>query len=328
MASTPIDATTQTYLNNTAAGNAVEIAVNTEVEAKSGNAAIAQLGRWFATQHTFLQGGVTAIASELGATLDPTLNSTQSAEIATLSALTGTALDQAYLTADTASQSVALDAATQYAGSGTNPTVQMFAAQGEPVLTDHVNQLQTIDQSVFGAAKPTVSFPTMYPAGPPLAPASTTVSGADQTFINNAVNDLTTGVDEGEVALTTHLLANTEVYGAWSIANDGPALADVKAIAMIGGGTVPTALTAASAAQLKTLGGLTGRAFDTQLASYSITNYQTAITQFGAEAAGSDPALKALAIAATPTAEQLLAPRPPAALSTAPRHRTPLSARS
>lgn len=308
MATTPIDATTQTYLNNTAAGNAIEIAVNSLVEAKSGNAAVAQLGRWFSTQHTFLQGGVTVLADQLGATLAPTFNSTQAAEIATLSSLSGTPLDQAYLADDIGNQSVSNDAATQYAGSGTNAMVQAFAAQGAPVLEDHVNQLQTIDESVFGAAAPTATFPTTYPAGPPLNTETATVSGADQTFINNAVNDLTTGVDEGKLALTNHLLANTEVYGAWSIANDGPALSDVQAIATAGGATVPTALTADSTAQITTLMGLTGRAFDTQLASYSITNYQTAITQFKAEInGGADPALTSLAVAATPTAEQLLA---------------------
>ncbi len=308
MATTPIDATTQTYLDNTAAGNAIEIAAGEFDETKASNAAAAQLGRWFATQHTFLQGGLTNVAAQLGATLSPAFNSTQAAEIATLSSLTGTPLTQAYIADDLTSQTVAYDASSLYASSGTNPTVVSLATQAVPVLEDHINQLQTIDQSVFGAAAPTATFPTTYTAGPPLAPETTTVTAADQTFVDNAVNDLTTGVDEGTIALTTHLLDNTEVYGAWEIANDGPALADAKAIAAVGGATVPGALSAASTAQITTLMGLTGRAFDTQLASYSITNYQAAITQFEAEiATGSDPALMYLASAALPTAGQLLA---------------------
>ncbi len=303
-----IDTTTMTYLDNTAAGNAIEIAAGELVAAKASNAAVAQLGRWFSTQHTFLQGAVTNVAAQLGVTLAPTFNSTQAAEIATLTTATGTALSQAYIADDMSSQGVAYEASTLYAMTGTNATVQLLAAQGAPVLEDHINQLQTIDQSVFGAAAPTATFPITYPAGPALATETTTVTPADQTFINNAVNDLTTGVNEGQLALTTHQLANTEVYGAWEIANDGPALSDVKAIAAVGNATVPTVLTAASTAQIAALSALTGRAFDTQLASDSITNYQNAITQFDAElTTGSDPALMYLAAAALPTAGQLLA---------------------
>ena len=257
MAPTPIDATTQTFLDNTAAANAIEIRAGEIDAAATSNAAVAQLGRWFSTQHTFLQGGLTAVADQLGATLSPTFNSTQQAEIATLSTLSGTALSQAYIADDISSQTTAYNASSLYASMGTNSTVVALAAQAAPVLEDHINQLQTIDESVFGTAAPTATFPETYPAGPPLATETTTLNAADQTFVNNAVNDLTTGVDEGEIALpaTKHLLANTEVYGAWEIANDGPALSDVKAIAAVGGGTVPTTLNATSTAQIATLHG-------------------------------------------------------------------------
>lgn len=300
------DPSTQAFLTTDAQSNTSEIDDGMLAQEQSGNAAVAQIGRWFQTQHSFLQGGLEVVATDVGGTAAPSLDATQQATLAALTPLSGAAFDEQYLSSEITGHEQSLAAHQTYIATDANATVVQAAQAEAPIIQDHIYELQLIDAAYYGGAAPTVDFTSRFTAAPPLA-TPTANNTQDQIFINDAFNDATTGVDEGNLALSKAYLPSTEVYGAWEVVNDGPLNADIASLASSTHATVPAAIDAASAAQVLALSSLTGQAFDTQLAADSIADYQSAITMFSAEVAGgSDAALLALAGAALPTAEQLL----------------------
>ncbi len=303
------DTTTQAFLTADAQDDNAEVLDGGLAETASYSAPTAQIGRWFASQATFLQAGLSAAATAIGgsATPVPVINLTQEDTLGTLTSQTGYEFDVQYLPADIANHSATISTDQTYAASGSQTLVADVATQAAPVLQDQLYEAALLDQQSYFGTTSTGLFTATFTAGPPLA-AIGPANAADRAFIDAAGHADLTGMMEGQLAFALQGVSNTQGYGAWEIANDGSLNADLGALAAAAGVTVPGTVDATGAVQIANLGALSGLAFDTQLASYSIGNSLAAITVFKAEsAAGSDPALVALANAALPTADQLLA---------------------
>lgn len=296
----------QAFVTDDGQMNVTEIESGLLAESRSANLATAELGRWFASQHGFLQGALNVVGAQTGASVPQTPGTANAAIIQTLTGLNGAAFDSAYLPAEINGHAMNLASHQTEAASGANPLLKQVAIAETPVVQNHLYQAQLLNQQELGGAAPTVSLTSSFQAAPPLA-AEGALNAADRNFIASATYASLTAIQEGQLAQASAAAPSVQAYGNWNITNDGPLAADVAALAQAGGASVPNTLAPAFAAQVSALSSLHGSAFDLQYAVDGIGNYQAVLQVLNTEAAtGSDPALVALAKAAIPTATALL----------------------
>lgn len=180
-----VDPTTQTFLTAAAQEHDFQDLLGAVAQRQSATAGIAELGRWFASQGTFLQAGLAA-ANPPGGCIAPVppIDLTQQDTLNQLdfnNPSAGDAFDFGYLSDDIPDQVGAQSAAATYAASGTSAPLAALANQAAPIFQDHDYELQIRDSVFQSGAAPTVSLVQTFTAAPPLA-ATTVLNAQDQVL--------------------------------------------------------------------------------------------------------------------------------------------------
>ena len=122
--------------------NLAEIAAGQAAQQKATTSVVRQHGQIFIRDHTRLDTTVKQVAQSLGVDLPTTPNAEQQATLKSVSAKSGAAFDQAWLTSQLASHVASLAGGTKELQQGTDPTVKNVASTSAPVIKEHLAMLQ------------------------------------------------------------------------------------------------------------------------------------------------------------------------------------------
>jgi len=137
----------ESYLAAAHQGNLTMIEAGQLAERKGTNSVVRRLSTEFVADHTRMDDEVSAVAHRLNVSLPVLPSQTQEAQLATLSATSGTAFDAAWLQSQLAAHRQAMTAGQTELAHGTDPAVTALARQGEPVVHTH---LRALEQAMAG----------------------------------------------------------------------------------------------------------------------------------------------------------------------------------
>ena len=122
--------------------NLTEIAAGQAAQQKATTSVVRQHGQIFIRDHTRLDATVKQVAQSLGVDLPTTPNAEQQATLKSVSAKSGAAFDQSWLTTQLAGHIATLAGGTKELQQGTDPTVKNLASSSAPVVKEHIAMLQ------------------------------------------------------------------------------------------------------------------------------------------------------------------------------------------
>jgi putative membrane protein len=142
-AQTGVSAQDRSFLVAAHQSNLAEIAAGKTAEAKATTATVREHGQRFIIDHTTLDASLTKVASTLGVALPSVPNPTQQHTLASVSALSGAAFDQAWTSTQITGHEQALAGVKTEISSGSNAQVKGLATTAEPVVTSHLAMLRS-----------------------------------------------------------------------------------------------------------------------------------------------------------------------------------------
>ncbi len=136
------NATDRAFLVGAHQSNLAEIAAGRVAQQKATTDVVRQHGEIFIRDHTRLDADVRRVASQLGVDLPDAPSPAQRAQLAAVSAKSGAAFDQAWLTQQLASHRASLALGTTELAQGSDPTVKGLASASAPVIKMHLSMLE------------------------------------------------------------------------------------------------------------------------------------------------------------------------------------------
>jgi len=270
--------------------------------ASSGNLATAEFGGLLLTDHSYLTAQTEAYAQQAGASVSSAISGMQLSTTQSLASVSGAAFDQTYLSGEVMNNTMSVQQGQTEISSGSNTAAIALNALALPFQQQHLLMGQILQAQEFGGTVPAYTQPAAV-VGTPLAP-SAPVSAQDQAFLTTTGEDGLVEINAGTLAEGKAADPATRLFGQWMILDHTELNAQQAALATAGGGTVPTAISAADQATLAPLQTLTGAAFDLGYLGIEIVGHETSVAATRAEiAGGSDPALVAAAQAALPVVQ-------------------------
>ena len=125
-----------------------EIALGQRALQASSNAAVREFAQRMITDHTRLNAQISALAQAKNIALPTTPAADAQAVLTRLNGLTGEALDQAYMTENTAGHERDAVAAKKQASRGTDADARILASNALPILELHLGRSQEIQQNL------------------------------------------------------------------------------------------------------------------------------------------------------------------------------------
>jgi putative membrane protein len=122
--------------------NLAEIAAGTAAQKQATTSVVREHGQIFIRDHTRLDANVQQVAKTLGVQLPSAPNATQQAQLAAVSAKSGSAFDSAWLTQQLASHRASLALGNTELAAGSDPTVKGLATASAPVVKSHLAMLE------------------------------------------------------------------------------------------------------------------------------------------------------------------------------------------
>lgn len=148
-----LSATDQAFINQAAAGSAAEVATGRLASQKGSSEEVKMFGRWMASSHGFAGRELTSIVERLHGTTPSTELPSDAQQLqAKLQGLSGKAFDQAYLEGMIEDHKKDLQQFQQGAQNTQDLLVKSFAQNMVPVIREHLQQVQDLDQDLFHAS--------------------------------------------------------------------------------------------------------------------------------------------------------------------------------
>src|ERR1700722_10051605 len=141
-----------TVLGQLAEANQAEIAVGQMALQRTKSSEVRSFARRMVSDHTKMLNAGKAVADSLAVTPSPpspdSLPQKTDQETQTLSALTGTAFDKAYMDAQVADHRMVLGLLGKLAAAAQDPRVQSLIAGAQPTVQQHLDRAQSLDAKV------------------------------------------------------------------------------------------------------------------------------------------------------------------------------------
>jgi putative membrane protein len=132
----------RTFLVAAHQSNLTEIAAGKAAQQKATTAVVREHGQIFIRDHTRLDASLRQVAQTLGVDLPSTPNAAQQATLNQVSAKSGAAFDQAWLTSQVASHRASKALGAAELANGSDPAVLGLAKTSAPVIQMHLTMLE------------------------------------------------------------------------------------------------------------------------------------------------------------------------------------------
>jgi putative membrane protein len=132
------------FIMQAASGGMAEVALGQMAQQKSENPVIRQFAAEMVADHTPADKELMAIAAKKNVVPPSSPDAARSAVATQLSALSGTAFDQQYLSSQRQDHELQIKLYTDEAQTGTDPELRAFAAKYLPILQRHLAEVQGI----------------------------------------------------------------------------------------------------------------------------------------------------------------------------------------
>ena len=150
----PTLSTTDTnFINQAAAGGLAEVQLGELAAKKGGTSAVRRFGQQMVSDHTPVNQQLMALAQSKQLSPSTTLDAPNQQTYDTLNGLRGRAFDQQYLPGQLTAHQDQLTLFQTEAQTGTDPDVKAFAAKGEGMIQQHVDELQRLTAAHSGARR-------------------------------------------------------------------------------------------------------------------------------------------------------------------------------
>jgi putative membrane protein len=143
-----LNSTDQNFINMAAFSSNAEIDLARLALTQSGNDSIKMFAQTMITDHTMASGQLDSLASRYNVTLPTTLDSAHTALKDTLTGLSGTVFDSAYIKGQVNDHIAAIALFNNEVNTGNNADVKNFASSKLPVLQMHLQMADTLAQDV------------------------------------------------------------------------------------------------------------------------------------------------------------------------------------
>lgn len=132
------------FIMQAASGGMAEVALGQMAQQKSTNAAVRQFAAEMVADHTQADKELLAIAAKKNVVPPASPDAARTAVATQLSALSGTAFDQQYLSSQRQDHELQIKLYTDEAQTGTDPDLRAFASKYLPALQHHLSEVQAI----------------------------------------------------------------------------------------------------------------------------------------------------------------------------------------
>lgn len=155
----------RTFLVAAHQSNLAEIAAGRAAQQKATTSVVKRHGQQFITDHTRLDGNLTAVAGKLGVTLPGAPTAAQQASLAAVTAQSGAAFDKAWIQQQTTGHLQAKAAGQKELATGSDTSVVALAKAAGPVVQIHLNMLLASGGTPTGVDAGTGGQAASAPAG-------------------------------------------------------------------------------------------------------------------------------------------------------------------
>ena len=136
------------FVEEAAAGGMAEVAMGNVAQQKAGNDAVKQFGSRMVTDHTKANDELKSIASNKGIELPSSPTKGQQRDIEKMGKKSGADFDKDYMKHMVSDHKKDVKEFQKEAKSGKDPELQAFAQKTLPILQEHLQQAQTVNDQV------------------------------------------------------------------------------------------------------------------------------------------------------------------------------------